>query len=100
MKKISLTDHVRNEDVLRTINEERNILHTIKCRKIDWIGHILCRNCLLGHIIEAETEGRLLVRGRQGRRHKQLLHDFKETRGHWKLKKEALDRTMWRTRFG
>jgi len=28
------------------------------------------------------------------------LDDLKETRGYCKLKKEALDRTVWRTGFG
>jgi len=31
---------------------------------------------------------------------KQLLDDLNEKRGHWKPKKEALDRPPWRTRFG
>jgi hypothetical protein len=39
------------------------------------------------------------VTGRQGRRRKQLLGDLKETRGDWKLKEEAPDRTVWRTGF-
>jgi hypothetical protein len=38
--------------------------------------------------------------GKRGRRRKQLLNDLKEKRGYWKLKEEALDRTLWRTRFG
>jgi hypothetical protein len=38
--------------------------------------------------------------GRQGRRSTQLLDDLNETRGCWKFKKKALDRTVWRTRFG
>jgi hypothetical protein len=38
--------------------------------------------------------------GRRGRRRKQLLDDLKEKKRYWKLKEEALDRTMWRTRFG
>jgi hypothetical protein len=37
---------------------------------------------------------------RRGKRRKQLLVDLKEMRGYWKLKEEALDRTVWRTRFG
>ena len=37
---------------------------------------------------------------RRGRRLKQLLDELKEKRGHCKLKEEALDRTVWRTRFG
>jgi len=47
MEKISWTDHVRNKEVLLTVNEERNILHEIMKRKVNWIGHILRRNCLL-----------------------------------------------------
>jgi hypothetical protein len=38
--------------------------------------------------------------GRKERRCKQLLDDLKETRGCWKLKKETLDCTEWRTYFG
>jgi hypothetical protein len=40
------------------------------------------------------------VKERQGRKRKQLLEDFTETTGYWKLKQEALNRTLWRTRFG
>jgi hypothetical protein len=39
------------------------------------------------------------VTGRRGRRRKQLLDALKEKRKYWKLKEEALDRTVWRTRF-
>jgi hypothetical protein len=48
MMVICWTDLVRNEEV----SEERNILHTIKRRKANWIGHILCRKGLLKHVIE------------------------------------------------
>ena len=57
MEKISWTDHVRNEDVLRRVKEERNILHEIRKRKANWIGHILRRNCLKQQIIEGKIEG-------------------------------------------
>jgi len=40
------------------------------------------------------------VTGRQGRRCRKLLDDLKERRGYSHLKEEALDRTMWRARFG
>jgi hypothetical protein len=79
---------------------ERNILHTVKRRKANWIGHILRRNCHLKHVIEGKIEGRTEMMGRWGRRRKQLLDDVKEERGYWELKEEALDRTLWRTRFG
>ena len=44
MEKISWTDHVRNEEVLLGVHEQRSILHEIRKRKANWIGHILCRN--------------------------------------------------------
>ena len=37
------------------------------------------------------------MKRRQGRRRKQVLNNLKETKGNWRLKKEALG-TMWRTR--
>jgi hypothetical protein len=38
--------------------------------------------------------------GKQERKHKQLLDDLKEKWGYRKLKEEALDRIVYRTRFG
>jgi hypothetical protein len=97
MEKISWTDHVRNEEVLHRV-KKRNILHTIK--KANGIGHILRRNCLLKHVIAGKLEGRIEMTGRRRRRRKQLLDDLNEKRRYWKFKEEALDRTLWRTRFG
>ena len=37
---------------------------------------------------------------RQGRRRRKLLDDLKGRRGYSHLKEEALDRTLWRARFG
>ena len=59
MEKISLTDHVRNEDVLLRVKEQRNILHQISKRKANWIGHILRRNCLLQRVIEGKIQERI-----------------------------------------
>jgi hypothetical protein len=47
---------VRNEEALRRVKEERNILRAIKRRKANWIGHILRGNCLLNHVFEGERE--------------------------------------------
>jgi hypothetical protein len=44
MEKISSTDRMRSEEVLHRVKEERNIVHTIKRRKANWIGHFLRRN--------------------------------------------------------
>jgi hypothetical protein len=76
MEKIIWTDRVNNEAVLRRVKEERNILHTIRRRKANRIGHILRWNCLPKHIIE----GKIIGARRLGRRRKQLLDDLKEAR--------------------
>jgi hypothetical protein len=100
MEKISWTDHVRNEDVLLRVKEQRNILHEILKWKANWIGHILRRNCLLQQVTEGKIQGGIEVTGRQGRRHMKLLDDLKERRRYSHLKEEVLDRTMWRACFG
>ena len=100
MEKISWTDHVRNEEVLLRVNEQRNILHEIRKRKANWIGHILRRNYLLKQVIEWKIKGEMEVARRRARRRKKLLDDLKDRRGYSHLKEEAQDRTMWRHRFG
>jgi hypothetical protein len=100
MEKISWTDHVRSEEVLLRVKEQRNILHEIHKRKANWIGHILHRNCLLQRVIEAKIQGGIEVTGRQGRRRRKLLDDLKERSGYSHLKEETLDRTIWRACFG
>jgi len=80
--------------------KQKNILHEISKGKANWIGHILHRNCLIQRVIEEKIKGWIEVTERRGRRGKKLLDDLKERRGYSHLKEEALDRTMWRARFG
>jgi len=61
---IGWTDRVRNEEALHRVKEENKILHTIKRRKANWIGHILRRDCLLKHGIQ----GTIKATKRRGRR--------------------------------
>jgi hypothetical protein len=90
MEKISWTDHVRNEEVLLRVSDQRNILHEIRKRKANWIGHILRRNCLLKQVIEGKIQGQIKVTRRRGRRRKKLLDDLGDRRGYSHLKEEAL----------
>ena len=54
------------------------------CRKANWIGYILRRNCLLHDTIEGQmTE----VKGVGIRI--QLLDDLENSRRHWELKEES-----------
>jgi hypothetical protein len=57
MEKIIWTDHVRNEEVLRRIKGQKNILYEISKRKANWIDHILRRNYLLRQVIEGKING-------------------------------------------
>jgi hypothetical protein len=67
---------------------------------VNWIGDILLINCLLQQIIEGKIKGVIEITGRRGRRRRKLPDDLKERRGYSYLMEEALDRTMWRARFG
>jgi hypothetical protein len=85
MEKIIWTDHVRNEEVLLRVKEQ--------------ICHILRRNCLLLNVIKGKIKGEVEVIQRRERRRRKLLDDLKERRGYSDLKEEALDHSMWRSRF-
>jgi hypothetical protein len=55
---------------------------------------MLRRSSLLKLVAEGKIEGRLELKERREKRHKQLLDDFKETSGHFKLKGVSQDRTL------
>jgi hypothetical protein len=69
---------------------------TVKTGKTNWMCHILRRN----RLIEGKIEGRIGAKERQGVRRKQLLDDLEKMREYSKRKEEALNRTLWKTRFG
>ena len=96
-----LWPHILHEICKRKqIHTWPHILHEIRKRKANWIGHILRRNCLLQRVTEGMIQWGIEVTGRQGRKHRKLLDYLTEWRGYSHLKEEALDRTMWRARFG
>jgi len=55
---------VTKVQILDTVIEDRNILDTLNRRKANWVGHILCRNCFLKHVIEGKIKGRMVAPGR------------------------------------
>jgi hypothetical protein len=68
------------------VQERRRLLNNILCRKANWIGHILRRNCLLHDAIEGQmTEAK-------GVRRTQVLHDLRNRRRYWKKLKFEKDR--------
>jgi hypothetical protein len=62
-----------NEELLHRLIKERNIVLTVNRRKGNWIGYILCGNCLLQQVIEGNIKGGIGVTRRRGRIGKQLL---------------------------
>jgi len=56
--------------------------------------------CLPQQVIEGKIKEQLEVTIRRGIRSKKLLDNLKDRRGYCQLMEEALDRTMWRNRFG
>ena len=87
MEKIKWSEKVANAQVLeRRLHEKGGHLINILRRKINWIGHILRRSCLLHDSIE-----RQMVEGKGvGRRRTQLLDDLRN-RISWQLMEEAED---------
>jgi len=45
---------VRNEEELKRVMENRNILHTVHRRKANWMCHILRMNCLLKMLLRKD----------------------------------------------
>jgi len=89
MKKISWTDHVRNEEVLLRVIKQRNILHEIRKRKANWIGHILRRNCLLKQVIEGKVSGRW----------KWQEKEEEDVRNYWMILRTGEDTLIWRRKL-
>jgi hypothetical protein len=56
IKKITWTDRVRNDEVLHSIQEERNILRTRNRKNANCIDYSLRRNCLQKHATEGKIE--------------------------------------------
>jgi hypothetical protein len=52
----------------------------MKRRTVRWIGHIICRKCLLKHNVEGKIEEGTEFTVRRGRRCRQLMDDFKNRR--------------------
>jgi hypothetical protein len=76
------------------MNETIDVSTSIRKRKVNWIGQILRRNCLLKQVIDGKIKGEIDVTRSRGRRLKKLLDDLKDRRGYSHLKEEALYRTM------
>jgi hypothetical protein len=98
--KISSTNHVRNEEILNSVKEKRNILHTIKRRKASWISHFLCRNCPLKLVVKEKLEENKSD-GKTKKKSQQLLNGLKENKrileiGRGSIRSHCVYVSLWR----
>jgi hypothetical protein len=91
MENISWKDHKTNQEVLRLVGEDLQIVETIIRRKKNWIGHILRGDSLLKDTIEGRMEGKRP----RGRPRIGMLDELKED-SYDAMKRLAEDRQQWR----
>jgi len=71
-----------------------------KLRRLTWFATSCIGTASLKHVTGEKTAKWTKVAERRRRRRMQLLNGRKEKREYCKLKREAPNRTQWRTRFG
>jgi len=89
MKKYCLESRSRGISYTKYVNGRRTGLVTF-----------CVETALYNGLLKERYKGGIEVTGILGRRCRKPLDDLKERRGYSHLKEEALDRTMWRARFG
>ena len=92
MERISWTDKITNEEVLRRVGEKRSMVETIVRRKKNWIGHIMRGDGLMKEVLEGKMEGK---RGR-GRKRIGMIDDLLEKKRYGDLKRRGENRQEWR----
>ena len=91
MEKISWTEKITNEEVLKRVGEERQLMKLIRSRKKNWIGHVLRGKGLMKEVIEGRMEGK---RGR-GRPRAGMLDELME-KSYVEMKRKAENREDWK----
>ncbi|KAI5734570.1 hypothetical protein M8J77_008232 [Diaphorina citri] len=74
MHKISYTEHITNIEVLRRMAKEKEIIHTVKTRKLKYFAHIM-RHPDKYRILQTIIQGKLNGRRPRGRRRLSWLGD-------------------------
>lgn len=72
MERISWIDKVSNVNVLKRVDEQRQMLESNRQRKLRWLGHILRHDSFLGVIME----GRMLGNTPRGAPRIQMIDDM------------------------
>ena len=91
MENISWEQKIRNEEVLRRVNENRCLIINIYIRQKNWIGHILRGDGLLRDV----TKGRMMGKRPRGRPRAGMMNELMED-SYVKMKRRAEGREEWR----
>ena len=91
IQRVSWTERKTNEEVLKTVGEERRLVKTIVERKKKWIGHILRGKGLMKDVLEGRMEGKRP----RGRKRMGMIDELKEG-SYGIMKRRAENRTEWR----
>ena len=92
MERISWTEKITNEEVLRRVGESRTMMMTIVRRKKNWIGHVIRGEGLLREVIDGKMVGK------RGPRRPRIgmLNELLERDTNGNMKRRAEDWTGWR----
>ena len=92
MERISWTEKITNEEVLRRVGEKRTMVEKILWRKKNWMGHIMRGYELMKEVMEGKMDGK---RG-PGRKRIAMIDDLLGKERYGVLKRRAEDRQGWR----
>jgi hypothetical protein len=91
MKNILWSNRIPNEEVTRRVGEVRKLVNLIRCRKRNWIGHIVREEGILKQV----SEDRMEEKRKRGRQRKRMLDELiVSTYGN--MKRRAEKRRKWR----
>ena len=91
MEEVSWMEKKTNEEVLKTVGEERQLVKTIQRRKKNWIGHILHGDGLMKDVLEGRMEGKRP----RGRKRMGMIDELKQG-SFTEMKRRAENRMEWR----
>lgn len=74
--RISWTDHITNIEVIRRIGKEKEIVFTIKRRKLEYLGHIMRHEKY--RLLQLVIQGRVDSKRGPGRRRHSWLHNLRQ----------------------
>ena len=92
--KIKWTEKMTNSEVCNVLKVKREVMNTIRKRKMIYFGHLIRHN----NILKTITEGRVEGKRPRGRPPRKWIDDIKEWRGRSAVSctREADDRLRWR----